>query len=327
MATPTLTLPADCTQIALCGGPYSNFGAVEAFLAATAGVPYRFCLGDMGGFGPWPDRTLDLLRDAGVVCLQGNYDYAVGHGEPECGCGYEDEADRRYAQISYDYTLSHTADRHRQWLRELPPLLRLEWVDRPGFALLLCHGSPDRVNEFVWESSTENAKIQAWLQQHKVQSICATHSGLPWLRSIPSQSAGSAQGARSAQDPEFSENVPSSHSVPSFPGFWCNVGVLGRPAHEGRPQVYYALISLPSESPQPQANLSPRPDRAPTSSLHIELRPLTYDPAPVVRAMAAEGLPAVFGEALTTGQWTTCSSVLPEAEKAVQLRVPAPHYH
>lgn len=297
---PTVTLPAHCTQIALCGGPYSNFGAVEAFLAATAGVTHRFCLGDLGGFGPWPDRTLDLLRQGGVVCIQGNYDYAVGHGEPECGCGYEDEADRRYAQISYDYTLGHTAAHHRQWLRDLPPLLRLEWGDRPGYALLLCHGSPDRVNEFVWESCTEDAQIQAWLDRYGVQGICATHSGLPWLRSVRCPQASSTQG------------------------FWCNVGVLGRPAHEGRPQVYYALISLPSESSQPTAEFTPLLDRKPTPTLQVQLLPLTYDPTPVVQALATEGLPAVFGEALTTGEWTTCSSVLPKAEQSVRFRVPAP---
>ena len=53
-------IPAGCDRIALCGGPYSNFGAVTAFLDATQDVEYRFCLGDIGGFGPLPNRTLEL---------------------------------------------------------------------------------------------------------------------------------------------------------------------------------------------------------------------------------------------------------------------------
>ena len=88
----TVALPANVDTVALCGGPYSNFGAVEAFLAATAGHS-RFCLGDLGGFGPYPDRTIALIREAGVICLQGNYDHAVGFDERDCGCGYVDPRD------------------------------------------------------------------------------------------------------------------------------------------------------------------------------------------------------------------------------------------
>ena len=50
MRTVELTLPDDCTTIALAGGPYSNFGAA-GFLRETAGIAKRFCLGDLGGFG------------------------------------------------------------------------------------------------------------------------------------------------------------------------------------------------------------------------------------------------------------------------------------
>jgi hypothetical protein len=136
-----IVVPEQCDRIALCGGPYSNFGAVEAFLEATQAQAqaYRFCLGDLGGFGPEPDRTLDLLRQAEVICLQGNYDHAVGHGERDCGCGYSDPRDQAFAQLSYDYTYAHTAAHHRAWLRQLPPLIRLQWR---GASILLCHGSP-----------------------------------------------------------------------------------------------------------------------------------------------------------------------------------------
>ena len=33
-----------------------------------------FCLGDMGGFGPHPDRVFPLLEDYDVLAIQGNYD-------------------------------------------------------------------------------------------------------------------------------------------------------------------------------------------------------------------------------------------------------------
>ncbi|WP_052050744.1 metallophosphoesterase family protein [Leptolyngbya sp. KIOST-1] len=259
-----------CDRIALCGGPYSNFGAVEAFLAQTASLPHRFCLGDIGGFGPQPNRTLDLLRQAGVVCLQGNYDYAVGAGERDCGCGYSDPRDRQFAQISYDYTYAHTAPGHRAWLHTLPPLIRLHWRDG---SILLCHGSPDQVNEFVWESTTADPWITACLERYGVDGICATHTGIPWVRAVPG-------------------------------GFWCNVGVLGRPAHEGQPHVYFAELEFPAGCAAPVPRIVP----------------LVYNPEPVVAAMAEAGLPQEFQDSLLSGVWTTCAEVLPEAERAVRPR-------
>lgn len=82
------SLPETCPSIALVGGPYSNFAAVKRFLEITQHIEHRFCLGDIGGFGPHPDRTLQLIRDHKLICIQGNYDHAVGFGERDCGCGY-----------------------------------------------------------------------------------------------------------------------------------------------------------------------------------------------------------------------------------------------
>lgn len=265
-----IEIPDASTVIALCGGPYSNFAAVEAFLVETAGIPHRFCLGDLGGFGPHPDRTLDLVRASDLVCLKGNYDHAVGFDERDCGCGYLDPRDREFAQISYDYTAAHTRADHKAWLRALPDTIELRWR---GAKLVLCHGSPEHVSEFVWESEADDATIGARLDRLAVAGICATHSGLPWIRAV----------AR---------------------GFWCNVGVLGRPAHDGTPRVGYALLRF-----DPGAS-APIP----------ELVPLDYDPAPVVAAMHAEGLPHEFAQSLEQGIWTTCAAILPPLERTVADR-------
>ncbi|MEM9566732.1 MAG: metallophosphoesterase [Cyanobacteria bacterium P01_E01_bin.34] len=265
-----VVVPDSVTSIALCGGPYSNFVAVEQFLRETADIGHRFCLGDMGGFGAFPDRSIDQLKESGVVALQGNYDYSVGHGERDCGCGYTDERDRQFAQISYDYTLANTSAENREWLKSLPQLIELRWRSR---RLLLCHGSPNCVNEFVWETEAADAQIERWLTEFDVQGICATHSGLPWVRQI-------------------------SH------GFWCNIGVLGRPPHDGQPRVYYARLDFPTaaDGPVPQ------------------LVPMTYDTEAAIAAMRSEGLPEEFCDSLQSGIWTTCAEILPPQERDVRPR-------
>lgn len=40
---------------------------VEALLNETKEIAHRFDLGDIGGFGPLPNRTLELLREADVT--------------------------------------------------------------------------------------------------------------------------------------------------------------------------------------------------------------------------------------------------------------------
>src|SRR5690606_24687526 len=94
-------------RIALLGGLYSNYLALEAALAKIArrGVDAVYCLGDLGAFGPHPDRVFPLLEQSGVVCIQGNYDHSIGHQLDDCRCGYTDPRDNYFAQISYDYTL------------------------------------------------------------------------------------------------------------------------------------------------------------------------------------------------------------------------------
>jgi predicted phosphodiesterase len=201
----------DLTRIAVFGGVYNNYLALQAALADVRrrGVDECYCLGDLGAFGPHPDRVFPLLREAGVQCIQGNYDNSIGNELADCQCGYTDPRDNHFARLSYEYTLSHTSSANRSWMRELPAQRRLS-LGR--YRLLLCHGSPRRMNEFLWESTTPTHFLEHLAREHEADVILATHTGIKWHR-------------RLADD---------RHSV--------NVGVLGRPENDGRTNVWYALL-------------------------------------------------------------------------------------
>src|SRR5579884_870477 len=113
---------SELKRIAVFGGLYSNYLALAAALAdiRSRGVDAVFCLGDLGAFGPHPDRVFPLLQEHGVLCLQGNYDHSIGNGLADCQCGYTDPRDNHFARLSYEYTFHHTSDSHRRWLKELP---------------------------------------------------------------------------------------------------------------------------------------------------------------------------------------------------------------
>ncbi len=211
--------PASATataRLALFGGVYSNYLALAETLSdiAARGVTRAFCLGDLGGFGPHPDRSIELLRSTGFPSLRGNYDDSIGLERSDCACGYSDPRDQRFAQISYDYTAAHTAEAHRAWLRDLPEQQRLEIGGRQ---LLLCHGSPRRVNEFLWESTCSDAFLEWLCREHQADIVVCTHTGIPWHRALP--------GGR--------------HVI--------NVGAIGRPANDGDVRVRYALLEVGDE--------------------------------------------------------------------------------
>jgi hypothetical protein len=199
-------------RIALLGGVYSNAPALEAALAdaRARGAEAVYCLGDLGGFGPHPDRVPARLRAAGVACLQGNYDQAVAAGGEDCRCGYSDPRDNHFARISYAYTLRNTSLDTRRWLGALPPALR---VTLGGWRLLLCHGSPRQVNEFLWESTTPDGLLERFCDSHDAEVLAVTHTGIKWHRALPS----------------------GRHTV--------NVGALGRPENDGTPRVWYTLLT------------------------------------------------------------------------------------
>ncbi len=202
--------------LAVFGGVYSNTHALDAVLAHpdVTGADRVFCLGDVGGFGPHPDRAAARLMGARVPVVRGNYDEAIGLGLDDCACGYTDPDDRRFAQISYDYTLAHTAPQHRSWMRSLPDSIRFE---TGGRRVLLCHGSPRRVNEFLWESTASDAFLEWLCLDHDTDIVLCTHTGLPWHRPLAS----------------------GRHVI--------NVGAIGRPAHEGTPGVRFAVVEIGDE--------------------------------------------------------------------------------
>ena len=199
-------------RVAVFGGVYSNHLALAAAIedARARDAEALFCLGDLGGFGPSPDKVFPILRREGVRVVQGNYDDSIGRGLDDCRCGYTDPRDNHYARLAYDYALSNTSGDHRRWLAALPPAIRF----RLGtLRVLACHGSPRQVNEFLWETTTPSHFLAKLAAEAGCDVILGGHTGIHWARRF-------APG-----------------------GWYVNAGALGRPANDGRTCVWYAMVS------------------------------------------------------------------------------------
>lgn len=170
------------TRIAAFGGVYANPRALEATLAdaEARGCERLICLGDLAGFGATPNAVWQPLLGAGVECIAGNYDLAIASGADDCGCGYSDPRDSHYAQVMYDFTRARTSTDFAEWMATLPEEWR-EQVD--GVEVHAVHGSPLAVNDFFWESlSDEEASTRVAASGADV--LLCTHTGIPWTRRI-----------------------------------------------------------------------------------------------------------------------------------------------
>jgi diadenosine tetraphosphatase ApaH/serine/threonine PP2A family protein phosphatase len=250
--------------LAFLGGVYSNHLALRAVLAdaRARSAEAVFCLGDLGGFGPNPGKIYPILDEFGVRTLAGNYDISLAARLSDCGCGYTHPADNAFAQRSYDYTNRRTSDCERSWLERLPSEIRFR---REGRDYLLCHGSPRRVNEFLWESASSNAFLARLAREAGADHILCAHTGIYWQRELP-------EGRRIV-----------------------NVGAIGRPANDGRTEIWYALLHAGSHAP--------------------EFIPVAYNHESLASEMEEESLPSEFVETIRTGWWTTCLEILPAKER------------
>ena len=203
----------DVTRLALIGGIYSNYHALVATLAdiRRRGSDGTYFLGDLGAFGPYPDRVPELLIERGIAGIQGNYEESLASGAADCNCGYTDPRDNHYAQISYDYTFANTSDAHKRWMGTLPRMLRLE---AGSLRVLLSHGSPRTINEFLWRSTSPDPFLNRMCDDVEADVIVCTHTGLHWHKQI----------------------APARHVV--------NAGVIGRPANDGGTNVWYTMMTV-----------------------------------------------------------------------------------
>ena len=166
------------------------------------------CLGDLVGYGAFPNEVIETLRAAGIPTVTGNYDDGVGFDREECGCAYTDPADIARGDRSLRWTQAQVTPDNKAWLRSLLRELRFTF----GRWRVLCvHGSPRRLNEYLFEDRPERSLARMFADLEADAILCG-HTHLPYHRL-----------------------VGAVHLI--------NTGTAGRPRY-GDTRVCYALVEL-----------------------------------------------------------------------------------
>src|SRR5205814_1423458 len=128
-------------RIAVITDIHANLRALQASLDAIdqIGVETVYCGGDLVGYGPEPNEVCRLIEQRGFPTIYGNYDYAIGRDMDDCGCAYVTPHDRELGQQSVRWTLAHTDQHSKDFMRGLPFDLRFELGST---RVRLVHGSP-----------------------------------------------------------------------------------------------------------------------------------------------------------------------------------------
>ena len=166
-------------RIAVITDIHGNLPALEASLEAieAIGVDAIYCGGDLVGYGPHPNQVCRLIEDRGIPTIYGNYDYAIARELDDCGCAYVTQHDRELGQQSVAWTLAHTDQRSKDFMRTLPFDLRFELGSQ---RIRLVHGSPRKVNEYLFEDKPGRL-YERLARLAECDVLVFGHTHKPWI--------------------------------------------------------------------------------------------------------------------------------------------------
>ncbi|MEZ4859089.1 MAG: metallophosphoesterase family protein [Flavobacteriaceae bacterium] len=256
-------------KVLLFGGVYSNLQALEELrlIAKRENIPPSNCIctGDLVGYCAQPEETVQLFKNWEAKSIAGNVEIQLRNGEENCGCDFK-EGSRcdGFSQLWYPFAQSRLSKDSLDYMKTLPDHIQFEYAGRK---ITVVHGSWFYVSEFIFKSTPWEQK-QPNFDATQSDVIIAGHCGLP-----------------------FSE-IKNNR-------LWLNPGVIGMPANDGTPRVWYAILEDTNKT------------------LHFKHYNFVYNNTETQQLMKKELLPEAYATTLLTGIWDN-TEILPKIETQQQ---------
>jgi len=255
-------------RIALFSDIHANLPALEACFASIdeQNPDAIYCLGDLVGYNVWPNEVINEIRKRRIPTIAGNYDQGIGLMIDECGCAYKTEPEKDMGKISISYTNHLVKPEERAYLRTLPAHINIEFqLNNDKLNILLVHGSPRKINEYLFEDREEKS-LWRIMEQSGADVLCFGHTHKPYHRILAS--------------PE-SEVPQYRHAV--------NIGSVGKPK-DGNPQGGYVIITINQD-----ASILLK------DTIKVEFIRFDYDVEKAAKAIIDSPLPNEFADMLIRG--------------------------
>lgn len=171
-------------RITIFGDIHGNLPALEAVFADIDKQEMNplYCLGDLVGYGTFPNEVIAAVCQRNIPTLMGNYDQGVGNSSDDCGCAYTSKEAEALGKRSIAWTNKITTDENKKYLRQLVNHIPLQLG---GLRVLLVHGSPRKINEYLYEDRPD-ATMERLLDLAEADVLVCGHTHKPYHRILPS---------------------------------------------------------------------------------------------------------------------------------------------
>ena len=170
--------------ITIFGDIHANLPALEAVLAdiEARDLSPLYCLGDLVGYGTFPNEVIEIIQKRNIPTLMGNYDQGVGNNSDDCGCAYTSKAAEALGKLSIAWSNQNTTEENKHFLRQLTDQIPLQLG---GLRIRLVHGSPRKINEYLYEDRPD-ATMERLLDLAEADVLVCGHTHIPYHRVLPS---------------------------------------------------------------------------------------------------------------------------------------------
>ncbi len=253
-------------KIAVMSCIHGNYEALDAVLldCDRQKAEKIFCLGDLVGYGPYPNAVVTQIRSLDIPTCAGCWDEDIVEGLNACDCSYPSLLAEKRGKTAHEWTNNEIHQEHRQFLAQLPHSLR-------EGNLAFVHGSPHSNHEYLLPELDVFAALERVLSTEADVLFCG-HTHVPYVRNLD---LGSLQ-VRVKSEGIQQHSLNFTTSIKRI----INVGSVGEPRH-GRPNATYVIYD--------------------TENQEVKLREVPYDYQKTCAAIIEKGLPPIFAWRLAQG--------------------------
>jgi putative phosphoesterase len=252
-------------KIALFSDVHGNLPALEAVLANIGEhkPDEIYCLGDLVNLGPWTNEIVEVICEHNIATIMGNHDEGIGHQRSIFSFSFRSEQEKVAGLEAIAYTNAHISNKNRAYLKTLPHNLRLEMGEqRPYIQVLLTHGSPESINQYIQEDYSERELLEM-MDAYSADIMIMGHTHKPYHRFLFTE--------------KENEKV-YKHAI--------NVGSVGKPK-DGDIRAAWCLLEINEDS----SLFDP-------DSIQVRFHRVDYDIERTIDAIRKSDIPDIYADLL-----------------------------
>ena len=150
-------------------------GNLEALKKALENIEEKrvdtiVCLGDLVGYGPYPNEVVELIRERKILNILGNYDAAVLEEK------FNYIRDNEVNKFCMPWAAKELNEENRAYLKSLPTQIILQFENKK---LYFVHGSNRSINEYLKEGSKE---VEEAMEEFDGDILVCAHTHMPYKK-------------------------------------------------------------------------------------------------------------------------------------------------